>query len=89
MKYRIFIHNIELEDLKAGKIVDYDQPHKGPAVLNIFGFVFLYTPPTSIIREAENEYTKKIIRQHNFYVKAFWVLFILPLPVALIYYLLN
>jgi len=89
LKYRTFIHNIELEDLKNGKILDYDRLQKGPGILNIFGFIIPYTPPTSIIRETENEYTKKIIYQHNFFVKAFWVLFILPLPVAIIFYLLN
>lgn len=90
IKYNEFVHYIELEDLKNGKILDYDRPKE------IVGFsirflnkIFRVPTPIPIIREVEIEITKKVIRQHNFFVRAFWILFVLPLLVAIIVYFVN
>lgn len=97
VKYEEFVHYIQLEDLETNNTFDYyslpDEDRGYPQIylfrIGLLGQYVYCRPPLPIIREAKKEQTKKTIKQHNFFVRTFWVLFILPIPAAIIFYIAN
>lgn len=83
-KYRVFLKLIKEEDNQNGIEFDYDK-----AAYYIGGGTFHVKPPVPIIRQSKYDNTNRIIRQHNFFAKLFWLLLIMLFPIALALSIIN